>query len=233
MKPRLRVLVYVHTALDSAGYLGEALESRGASLHAAHLYRGVLREPPDPAGYDLLLVMGGPMNVYQEDQHPWLRPETERLRAAVADDVPVLGVCLGGQLLARALDVPVHLGGAPEIDLAAIALTEAGRADPLFAGLPALEAVVWHDDTFAIPDGAAWLAHSLGCAHQAFRFGRSAYGLQFHPEVSPAMLADWIRMSPPSLGPRLEALLSRVEARAPALQAQADRLIANLLQVLA
>ncbi len=231
MSPAPRVLVYQHSPLDGPGYLAEALERRGASLHTAHLYRG--DPPPDPAGYDLLLVMGGAMNVYQEDRHPWLLVETECLRAAVAGDVPVLGVCLGGQLLAKALDVPVHLGGAPEIDLAPIALTEAGRADPLFAGLPALEAVVWHDDTFAIPDGAAWLARSPGCAHQAFRVGRCAYGLQFHPEVSPVMLADWIRVAPAGLGGRLAALQSRVDARAEALRAQADCLVENFLQAIA
>src|SRR5512138_3885272 len=119
----------------------------------------------------MLLVMGGTMNVYAEDKHPWLRDETQAIRQAVEVDKSVLGVCLGGQLLAKALDAPVHLGAVTEIGLTPISLTEAGKSDPLFEGLSQVEAVEWHDDTFDIPQGALALAGSEGCANQAFRFG--------------------------------------------------------------
>ena len=172
------------------------------------------------------------MNVYQEDDYPWLADEVRAIQTAVAAKTPVLGVCLGGQLLARALGAQVHLGGVTEIGLTPIALTDAGRADPLFEGMEnGLEAAEWHYDTFAIPPGAVALAASPTCAHQAFRFGDCAYGVQFHPEVTPSMLAEWIRE-----GSRTEPQVNwksfqqQAEIKAEALRAQAERLIDNLLR---
>src|SRR5262245_27604662 len=170
------------------------------------------------------------MNVYQEAEHPWLVDEDRAIRAAVADGQPILGVCLGGQLLAKALGAPVSIGSAREVGLISVALTSAGRVDRLFAGMPdPLEAVAWHDDGFGIPDGAVALAGSVGCAHQAFRFGKRAFGLQFHPEVSPAMLAAWIEAASTDRSVDWAALQAGVEARAAALRAQAERLVANFL----
>jgi GMP synthase-like glutamine amidotransferase len=140
----------------------------------------------------------------------------------------VLGIYLGGQLLAKALDAQVHLGAATEIGLIPIALTEAGKADPLFESLSQVEAVEWHDDSFDIPAGAVALARSEGCAHQAFRFGQCAYGLQFHPEVSPMMLAEWIKHDGESID--RSPFQRAVEAKAGALLTQADRLIDNFVR---
>jgi GMP synthase-like glutamine amidotransferase len=226
----MRVLVIQHEAAGGPGYLGEALERRGATLEVVHLYAG--DRIPDLDGYDLLLVMGGVMNAYQEDDYPWLADEVRVMRAAVAAKTPVLGVCLGGQLLARALGAQVHLGGVTEIGLIPIALTDAGRADPLFEGMGnGLEAAEWHYDTFAIPSGAVALAASATCAHQAFRFGDCAYGVQFHPEVTPAMLAEWIREGR-GAEPQVdwESFQGQAETKAEALRAQAGRLIDNLLR---
>jgi GMP synthase (glutamine-hydrolysing) len=177
----------------------------------------------------MLLVMGGEMNVYQEDKYPWLIEETQAIREAVEAGKAVLGVCLGGQLLAKALGAQVHLGVATEIGLTPITLTEAGEADPLFEGLSKMEAVEWHDDTFDIPTGAVALARSEGCAHQAFRFGEQAYGLQFHPEVSPVMLAKWIKGASDLPIDRF-SFQSALEAKAGILQTQADRLINNFVR---
>ncbi len=187
----MRVLVLQHEWNDGPEYLGEALTKRGASIEVVRLDRN---EPiPDVAPYDMLLIMGGVMNVYAEDQHPWLIDETRIIREAVDADKAVLGVCLGGQLLAKALDAKVHIGGASEMGLVPITLTEAGQHDPLFADLPAPSAVEWHDDTFDIPEGAVRLASSNACANQAFRYGQRAYGLQFHPEVSPEHVAELVQ----------------------------------------
>jgi GMP synthase (glutamine-hydrolysing) len=222
----MRVLVLQHEWNDGPGYLGEALERCGASLEVVRLDQN---EPiPDHLRYDMLLVMGGEMNVYAEDEHPWLIDETRIIRQAVDDDRAVLGVCLGGQLLAKALDARVHLAGAREIGLVPIALTDEGRADPLFADLPTPEAVEWHDDTFDIPIDAVRLASSAACANQAFRYGRRAYGLQFHPEVSPDMLASW-RANFSNQSIDTAVFQSAIDSKANVLRAQADRLIANFL----
>jgi GMP synthase-like glutamine amidotransferase len=226
-----RVLVYQHMAADGPGFIGEAFLRRGAALDICHAYRGDAVR--DASGYDALLVLGGEMNVYQEEQFPWLAEETRLMRRAALGGQAVLGICLGGQLLARALDTTVHLGGAPEIGLTEITLNEAGRADPLFEGLPIVEAVVWHDDTFDIPSGAVALGESAGCANQAFRFGERAYGLQFHPEVNPAMLEDWIAAAPYLAPADQQALRADFTRKVDALQAQADSLVANFLRLLA
>lgn len=222
----LAVLVFQHDPHDGPGYLGEALLRHGASLDIVRLDKG--EAVPEISAYNMLLVMGGTMNVYQEDKHPWLVEETRAIRQAVESDKAVLGVCLGGQLLAKALGAQVWIGAAPEIGLTPITLTEAGQTDPLFKGLSPFEAVEWHDDTFDIPTGAVALARSEGCAHQAFRFGERTYGLQFHPEVSPAMLAEWIKEAGEPID--RSSFQRAVEAKAGALQTQADGLIDNFIR---
>ncbi len=222
----MRVLVLQHEWNDGPGYLGEALIKNGATLDVARLDRD--ETLPDPTPYDMLLIMGGVMNVYAEDQHPWLVNETRMIRDAVDSGKAVLGVCLGGQLLAKALGAKVHIGGSHEMELVPIALTEAGQRDPIFAGMPALAAVEWHDDTFDIPEGAARLASSAACTNQAFRYGQRAYGLQFHPEVSPEMLSSWFADFPQQ-PPDAASFQSAVAAKETVLRAQADRLIANFL----
>jgi GMP synthase (glutamine-hydrolysing) len=220
------VLVFQHDPYDGPGYLGEALLRQGARLTIVRLdnYQAV----PDISTHDMLLVMGGGMNVYEEDKYPWLVEETQAIRRAVNSGKAVLGICLGGQLLAKALGAQVHLGAATEIGLTPITLTEAGESDPLFAGLAQVEAVEWHDDTFEIPSGAVALARSEGCAHQAFRFGQYAYGLQFHPEVSPVMLAEWIK----DAGELIDrsSFQNAVESKVASLQTQADRLVDNFVR---
>jgi GMP synthase (glutamine-hydrolysing) len=222
----LSVLVFQHDPYDGPGYLGEALLQRGAKFTIVRLYNGDAL--PDTSAYDMLLVMGGAMNVYQEDKYPWLVEETHAISRAVESGRAVLGVCLGGQLLAKALGAKIHINVATEIGLTPITLTAAGEIDPLFNDLPQVEAVEWHDDTFDIPTGAVALARSESCAHQAFRFGQWAYGLQFHPEVSPGMLAEWINDASEPID--RSSFQRAVEAKAGALQAQADRLIDNFIR---
>lgn len=223
----LSVLVFQHDPYDGPGYLGEALLRRGGRLTIIRLDQ--VEVVPDITPYDMLLVMGGTMNVYQEDKYPWLVKETQAIRQAVEADKAVLGLCLGGQLLAKALGAQVRLGAATEIGLTKITLTEAGKADPLFNRMPHVEAVEWHDDTFDIPNGGIALARSESCAHQAFRFGQHAYGLQFHPEVSPMMLAEWIKEAGELVD--RSSFQHAVEMKAGALEDQADRLIENFLRV--
>ncbi len=223
-----RVLVCQHMASDGPGLIYDALLRRGVVTDINYLYQGEAAR--DPAAYDALVVMGGDMNVYQAEQFPWLNAETRLIRQAALDGQAVLGICLGGQLLAKALGAIVRLGGAPEIGLTEITLNEAGRADPLFEGLASIEAITWHDDTFDIPSDAVALASSAGCANQAFRYGDRAYGLQFHPEVTPAILEDWIAAAPYLAPEDQQALRAHFSRRSTALQAQTDCLIENFLR---
>ena len=185
-----RALVLQHIRCEPPGIFSGMLTGRGISVETAELDEG--DGLPDWRSLDLVIAMGGPMGVNDEAEHPWLADEKRWIAAAVHAGVPYFGVCLGAQLLAASLGAPVHTGEAPEVGVLPVAVTRAGRSDPVFGGLddefPALQ---WHGDTFGIPAGAVHLARSAAYPNQAFRFGETAYAVQFHVEVTGAMLAEW------------------------------------------
>lgn len=185
----MRVLAFRHVPFEGLGHIQPALESRGVAVEYVDLYR-TAAAPPDPTAADGLIFMGGPMSV--NDGLPYLEQETVILRQSLERGQPVLGVCLGSQLLARAAGARVYPNARKEIGWFAIQLTASGEADPLLGELAPRQTVFhWHGETFDLPPGAAWLARSEACQHQAFRLGANAYGLQFHLEVTPEMIADW------------------------------------------
>jgi GMP synthase (glutamine-hydrolysing) len=187
----MRVLVLQHIACETPGAFEDLLLARGADLHRVELDEGQSL-PADVRGYDLIVAMGGPMGVNDEAGHPWLRDEKRLIGDAVRAGVPFWGACLGVQLLAASLGASVYPGPAPEVGLLPVTLTDAGLADPVFAGLPRqLPTLQWHGDTFDLPAGAVRLAGSDICPNQAFRWGERAYGVQFHVEVSDAMAIQW------------------------------------------
>ncbi|MDQ7039601.1 MAG: type 1 glutamine amidotransferase [Rhodothermus sp.] len=142
---------------------------------------------PSPAAVDGVVVMGGPMGVYEEDRYPWLRAEKTFLRAVFEAGRPVVGVCLGAQLLAEVLGGRVYPGPQPEIGWFPVQRTEPGRTHPLLADVPdELTVFHWHGDTFDLPPGAVHLMKSTACVHQAFLWEGRVLGLQFHLEVTPA-----------------------------------------------
>lgn len=184
------IVVFQHLACEHPGIWRDFLREDGAEVLTVELDEG--DAIPSLADVDALLVFGGPMNVDEEDRYPWLAPETAAIRQAALGGMPILGVCLGAQLLAKALGARVTKNPAPEVGLLEIGLTAAGASDPLFAGWPRRTPVVqWHSDTFALPAGAIHLASSPLCHNQAFRHGDRAYGLQFHPEVTADMVVEW------------------------------------------
>jgi GMP synthase-like glutamine amidotransferase len=180
-----------HVPFEGPGSIATEAALRGTPLCVVRPDRG----EPLPSADELrgLVVMGGPMGVSDTAAHPCLVDELELLGRAVATGRPVLGVCLGAQLLAAALGAEVSRGEQLEIGPGTVALSAEGRADPVLgaAGRAQLPVVHWHQDTFALPAGAVRLASSALYPNQAFRAGTCAYGLQFHVEVDRALAAGW------------------------------------------
>ena len=183
-------LVIQHTATEGPGLVAGALAEAGAGVRTVRLDLGdLLPAPAESAG---VVVMGGPMGVHDTTDYPWLKSERRWLATAVATGLPVLGVCLGAQLLAAALGAPVTRAEDPEVGVGEVTLVDGGPADPVLGpegeNLPVVH---WHSDTFAIPEGAVRLAASERCQNQAFRYGDRVYGLQFHVEVDDDVAAGW------------------------------------------
>lgn len=184
----MHVLAFRHVPFEHLGLIAAALEERGIACRYADLFDC----PGPPADWEsaaALIFMGGPMSA--NDDLPFIHQELRLIERAVAAGKPVLGVCLGAQLIAKALGAKVYRSPVKEIGWAPVTWRNEARADPLFRGLTAPEVLFhWHGETFDLPAGAAWLASSGACPHQAFRSG-TAYGLQFHLEVTPEMIACW------------------------------------------
>lgn len=178
------VRVLRHIAPEGPGRIASALSQAGldVSITRIDLGEAVPRDLDDTAG---LVVMGGPMGVYEADRFPHLAEEQKLIERALASEIPVLGVCLGSQLLAATLGARVYPGPRKEIGWFPVAKEPAAGDDALFADLPdRFTALHWHGDVFDLPDGAVALARSELTRHQAFRFGRNAYGLLFHLEAA-------------------------------------------------
>ncbi len=200
------VYVLQHAAPETPGLISGALTAAGLG---ATMVRPFLREPvPRQMGrHAALVVMGGPMGVYEQEQHPFLRQELELIRDALTRQRPVLGVCLGSQLLAAALDARVAPGRQKEIGWHTVTLKPAAVQDPLWRDLPdSFMGWHWHGDVFRLPRGAVALASSKLTPCQAFRFGPNAYGLLFHAEVTPRILRAMLRTFPADV---VEAGLTR------------------------
>ena len=188
-----RILVFQHMDAGHPGIFGEFLRQDGIAWQPVRLDRG---EPiPDLAAFDALWVMGGPQDVWQEVEHPWLADEKAAIREAVLGRrMPYLGICLGHQLLADALGGRVEPAAEPEIGVFEVALCAGAARDPLFAGLPErVRFLQWHRaEVRRPPDGAKVLTTSPRCRVQAIGVGARAFGLQCHAEVDAATLDEWL-----------------------------------------
>lgn len=192
--------VLQHVAWEGPGLVAAAARTHGIALDVRRLDLGARVPAPDALPcFGGVVVMGGPMSVWEEDAFSFLRDEKRLLRTAVAAGTPVLGVCLGAQLLAAALGALVQRGPAAEVGAGEVELTEAGRGDRVLGPGPVLPVVHWHGDTFELPEGAVHLARTARYTHQAFRVGACAYGLQFHVEVDEELAAAWAEHLPPGV----------------------------------
>jgi GMP synthase (glutamine-hydrolysing) len=184
------ILVLRHEPFEHLGRFASVLSARNVPFSYRDLGQPLSLEELHGDGQDGVVIMGGPMSA--NDALPGLAGELSLIEQAVEARIPLLGICLGAQLIAKALGARVYRNPEEEIGWAPVYLTDAGQSDPLFRGIASPSDLFhWHGETFDMPAGARWLAYSDKCRHQAFSFGESVYGLQFHPEITPEMILDW------------------------------------------
>jgi GMP synthase (glutamine-hydrolysing) len=189
-----RLMVFQHVAAEPLGTLHARIRARGHRIR----FHNFQREPdaqPSIDRYHGLIVLGGPMNVEDQQRHPHLTTELKAIEAALTQGKPVLGICLGAQLLAHVLGAPVGRHPQHEIGWYDLHTTAQGREDAVLGHLGTMAPVFqWHGCSFGLPAGAVQLARTETCEQQAFRFGLNAYGFQFHMEADAAMIERWLRL---------------------------------------
>lgn len=187
-----RLLVFQHVAAEPLGTLDALIRQRGHRMRFVNFERDPDAQPSTDR-YRGLIVLGGPMNVEDRTHRQHLLTEMRAIESMLKEDKPVLGICLGAQLLAHVLGAPVVQHETPEIGWHALKLTDAGRNDPVMShhtdGAPVFQ---WHRYRFDVPEGAVHLAETTSCGPQAFRHGDNAYGFQFHMEVDEPLISRWL-----------------------------------------
>lgn len=179
-----------HLAFEDLGCFESPLTHAGYEVHYYDVGLQDLKTL-DPLGPDLLIVLGGPIGAYEDDIYPFLLDEERILQTRLRAQKPTLGICLGAQLIARALGSRVYPGPAKEIGFAPITLTDAGKKSCLSA-FEASDVLHWHGDTFDLPQGATLLASTTICTNQAFSYGNNAIAFQFHPEAGGSGFERWL-----------------------------------------
>jgi GMP synthase (glutamine-hydrolysing) len=187
-----QILIVKHVENEGPGLIEEVFAADGWAIRKVELGSGD-QVPESLEETAAVVVLGGPMNVYEEERFPFLKDEDKLIRKALVEEVPFLGICLGAQLLAKTCGAEVRKAPTKEMGWYTATLAPQGRKDALFQGCPArLTVFQWHEDTFDVPEGGALLGTGRTCMNQAFRIGPNAYGLQFHMEATPAMIELWM-----------------------------------------
>jgi GMP synthase (glutamine-hydrolysing) len=226
----VKVLVLQHMGCEGLGGLEGFFDKQGIDHVHVALHAGE-KIPSDWDRYNGIIILGGPMNVYQEKEYPFLAEEDAILKKALANLKPMLGICLGAQLIAKAAGAKVVTGHRKEIGWYDVNLTDGGREDLLFKGLPkSFKVFQWHGDTFNIPSKGTKLASSEIFPNQAFRVG-NAYGLQFHIEVTEGIILDWLKEYDKEIGDSdyidPEEIISDTKRRSKDLIKLSDRFYSN------
>jgi GMP synthase-like glutamine amidotransferase len=184
-----KITCFQHIDCEGPGTLLNTLQSKNIQVEILKTYKG--DAVPDSLG-DGLVVLGGPMGVYEEKKYPWMTAELNAIRASLEHGRPVLGICLGSQMIAHAAGAQVYRGAIPEVGWYPIQLTPEGRLNSLLQGIPQeFNAFHWHGDTFTLPPNAVRLAGSHYYPHQIYRIGQNAFGFQCHLEVTEEMVKSW------------------------------------------
>lgn len=177
----MRVVAITHADFEPVGAIATWAVERGFELEVLSPFKG--QKLPAAREYDFVIVLGGPQSVCERDNHPYLEEEIGLIRQVIDQDRPILGICLGAQLMGQALGAKTRKSPHAEFGFFPVELTIEGESDPVLGALPEVfEAFHWHQDMPGLPKGAECLAKSKGCPHQAIRFTPRAYGLQFHLE---------------------------------------------------
>ncbi len=225
------ILVLKHIAIEGPGIIEEYFIQEGYSLHTVELGQGE-RLPESLQGIEAVVILGGPMNVYEEEKYPFLKDENVFIQTILAASLPLLGICLGAQLIAKAAGANVSRASQQEIGWYCVELNREGRRDPLFAGCgESLQVFQWHGDKFALPERAVLLAESP-LANQAFRIGRNAYGLQFHLEVTPPIVCSWLDEYKGETAVDAHAIMNDMDQKFSSYASQAHRIMKNFLAIM-
>ncbi len=191
----MHILIFQHAETEPPGTLSDWIRTQGCRSTVHHWYRD--SHAPDSEGFDWLIVLGGGMNVDQDEKHPWLKEEKLFIQDWLAQKKPYLGICLGGQLLARCLGAEVTVN--PQREIGFFEVRRNGKHHPALRHWPEKARVYqFHEDTFALPPGCENYLESDACPRQAFALDHKTLGLQFHPESS----REWILSNAPSIEPR-------------------------------
>jgi GMP synthase-like glutamine amidotransferase len=229
------ITCFQHIDCEGPGYLSDVLKAKRVEMNVLKPFKG---DPvPERLG-DGLVVLGGPMGVYEEKDFPWMTAELNAIRHCLVSSLPVLGICLGSQMLAYAAGGQVFRGAQPEVGWYPIQLTPEGHLDPLFLGIaPEFEAFHWHGDTFTLPSNAVRLAGNHYYPNQIYRVGHNAYGFQCHLEVTEEMVRSWASIYAkeltPSGGPnRPERIEEHLSEKAKALRAIGETVFSRFAALL-
>jgi len=230
------ILIVKHIDIEGPGTLGDFLKDQEEPFCIVELGAGE-ELPQDLKIFKAVVVLGGPMNVDEEERFSFLKPENDFIQKILKAEIPYLGICLGSQLLAKAAGAKVVKSPVKEIGWYRIQLTPEGKKDPLFNGFREKDPIYhWHGDMFQIPSNGKLLASAPGCPHQALKVGKNAYGLQFHVEVTDRSIKEWCdEYSAADLPGRREHAQSMIDdywKHKKLFDAQAQRLYQNFLEII-
>ena len=168
-----------------------AIEAQGINTYVVRPYLG--EEFPDPTYMRGIISLGGPMSVNDSVRHPWILKEVDLMKRALDQDLPIAGICLGGQILAQVIGGEIGMNSTPEFGWTSLEITQSGKKDQVFSLEHNPSVYGWHYETFKLPtSGCELLASSVHCSQQAFRVGKNAYGFQFHPEADVQLVGEWL-----------------------------------------
>lgn len=188
-----KVLIVKHVNNEGPGLIQSFFDEQGWPVEIIDLSDGGVL-PRSLDGIAAVVILGGPMNVYEEKKYPFLKNEDDFITKLLVEDTPFLGICLGAQLLAKACQGSVFKSDVEEIGWYQVSITREGRQDLLFYGVQSpLTVFQWHRDTFEVPQGGTALVQGKTCINQAFKIGNCAYGLQFHIEATHDMIQEWMK----------------------------------------